>query len=524
MSEELGVTSGWIEIEFGDLFTLPNDDIVDGPFGSNLKASEYVSAGIPIARLQNIKRNQFVAKNIQYVTKRKAEELMRHTFVPDDILITKLGDPLGKACLAPASIDLGVLVADVVRARLTHQWVDRRFLCYQINADYIVEQFKDQTKGTTRPRVNLTKIRALRAKLCPLKEQTRIVEKLEELLSDLDAGVAELKAAQKKLGQYRQSLLKAAVEGALTAEWRKQNVPFETGAQLLDRILLERRARWEAKQLAKFKEQGKTPPKDWQKKYPEPVQLDTSDLPALPEGWVWASLEQLSQFVRNGVSKTPNTEGKGFPILRINAVRPMSVQFSEFKNIELPEAEAADYFIAEGDLLATRYNGSVDLLGVVGLVRGTPEKLLHPDKLIRMKPVIGGALGAWMELAANTGTSRAHIVSRVKTTAGQTGISGEDLKKMPVPLPSLNEQGIAVSLVDNRLSAVLQQIAAIEISLKQSTAQRQNILRAAFSGQLVPQDPTDEPASVLLERIRAERAAHAAVNKPRGRKVRAATA
>ncbi len=103
--------------------------------------------------------------------------------------------------------------------------------------------------------------------------------------------MAELKAAQTKLAQYRQSLLKAAVEGALTAEWRAKNQPTETGAQLLERILKERRARWEAKQLAKFEEQGKAPPKDWQAKYPEPVEPDTTDLPALPEGWVWATGE-----------------------------------------------------------------------------------------------------------------------------------------------------------------------------------------------------------------------------------------
>ena len=104
---------------------------------------------------------------------------------------------------------------------------------------------------------NLTRWGSLSLPLPPRAEQTRIVAKLEELLSDLDAGVAELKVAQKKLAQYRQSLLKAAVDGSLTAEWRAQNPPTETGAQLLERILAERRARWEAKQLAKFKEQGK---------------------------------------------------------------------------------------------------------------------------------------------------------------------------------------------------------------------------------------------------------------------------
>jgi len=159
--------------------------------------------------------------------------------------------------------------------------------------------------------------------LPPRAEQTRIVEKLEELLSDLDAGVAELKAAQKKLVQYRQSLLKAAVEGKLTAEWRaaRETVraelvearssihgstgsprtdEYETGAQLLERILAERRARWEAKQLAKFKAQGKTPSKDWQTKYPEPVKPNITDLTELPEGWVWASLDQLTEFITSG--------------------------------------------------------------------------------------------------------------------------------------------------------------------------------------------------------------------------------
>ncbi len=142
-------------------------------------------------------------------------------------------------------------------------------------------------------------------------------QKLEELLSDLDAGVAELKAAQKKLTQYRQSLLKAAVEGALTAEWRaeraKRGEPLETGAQLLERILTERRRRWEEKQLAKFKEQGKTPPKDWRDKYPEPVKPNTADLPELPEGWVWASVDQLVACKLSETGKVSTLTGKSPP-------------------------------------------------------------------------------------------------------------------------------------------------------------------------------------------------------------------
>jgi type I restriction enzyme S subunit len=374
--------------------------------------------------------------------------------------------------------------------------------------------------GSTRKRISRGNLSTLKLPVPPRAEQTRIVAKLEELLSDLDAGVAELKAAQKKLAQYRQSLLKAAVEGALTAEWRAKHTPPETGAQLLERILQERRARWEAKQLAKFAEQGKTPPKDWQKKYPEPVPPDTTDLPELPEGWVWASVDQLSESVRNGLSKTPNTEQRGFPIFKINAVRPMAVNFAAIKHIDIEEGEAAEYWVEVGDVLATRYNGSVDLLGVFGMVKEVHERTLHPDKLIRMKPVLGAGLGAWLEVCGNVGVSRKHLVSRVKTTAGQTGISGEDLKKTPIPLAPLGEQEAALMLLEERLASIQELERPTVLSLKQSTAQRQNILRAAFAGQLVPQDPNDEPASVLLARIRAERAARDAVKKPRGRQAK----
>ena len=520
MTENQDLPPGWIELEFGDLFSQPGNDIVDGPFGSNLKASEYASAGIPIARLQNIDRNRFVAKNIQYVTDEKAEELARHTFVPGDILITKLGDPLGKACLTPSSIPRGVLVADVVRARLTHPWVNRHFLSYQINADNIVEQFKDQTKGTTRPRVNLTKIRTLKARLCPLPEQTRIVAKLEELLSDLDAGVAELKAAQKKLGQYRQSLLKAAVEGALTAEWRAKNTPSETGAQLLERILLERRARWEAKQFAKFKEQGKTPPKDWQKKYPEPVQLDTTDLPELPQGWVWSSLDVLiSDGPQNGIYLPGDRYGVGTPILRIDDYQIGSHRDRASLNlVDADDAICKIYSLVSGDLVINRVN-SMTHLGKSLLVTKLLNGVLFESNMMRfsLSPLVSGKFFAFY-LGSDIGRTR--LIRDAKWAVNQASINQKDVRRTPVPLASAAEQIAISAILKDQLDAVDQLHMANDKGLKQSTAQRQNILRAAFTGQLVPQDPNDEPASVLLDRIRAERVLQEGVKKPRRRKTK----
>ncbi len=512
MSRSTELPKGWIEVEFGDFFARPGDDVVDGPFGSNLKASEYVSAGVPIARLQNIDRNRFVAKNIQFVTQAKAKELERHTFMPNDILITKLGDPLGKACLAPRTIPRGVLVADVVRARVTHPWVDEQFLCYQINSDNVVEQFKHQTKGTTRPRVNLTKIRALKMRLCPQAEQVRIVAKLEELLSDLDAGVAELKAARKKLQQYRQSLLNAAVEGALTAPWRKaqrqRGTLPETGAQLLQRILTERRDRWEAEQLAKFKEQGKTPPKDWQKKYPEPVQLDTTDLPELPEGWVWASLDTVGE-IQGGIQKQPaRAPAKNkFPFLRVANVARGELRLDEIHEIELFPGEFERLALQAGDVLVVEGNGSLTEIGRCAIWDGSVPNAVHQNHLIRVRPII--LAGQWLECWINSPQGISKMTELAATTSGLYTLSVGKIARIPVPVAPAQEQQVTLEVLDMALQGQVQQLRAIETSIKQSTAQRQNILRAAFAGQLVPQDPNDEPASVLLERIRAERAERA---------------
>lgn len=94
---------GWQNASFSDLFLDPISDIVDGPFGSNLRASEYQDQGVPLIRLQNIDRNRFIEKSIQFITPDKAEKLKRHSYEVGDIVITKLGDPLGKACIIPDS-------------------------------------------------------------------------------------------------------------------------------------------------------------------------------------------------------------------------------------------------------------------------------------------------------------------------------------------------------------------------------------------------------------------------------------
>lgn len=470
--------------------------------------------------------------------------------------------PVGLSAM-PATINQDM------RAFVPSDGIPSRFLAWQLVAREREILSSCSKHGTTVASIEGPALSAFPLVLAPSAEQTRIVAKLEELLSDLDAGVAELKAAQAKLAQYRQSLLKAAVEGALTADWRArraaletdhpaqpagaQNRPrptefpasfaagqrrrhetpptggcavqedgadgFETGAQLLARILTERRARWEARQLARFQSQGKTPPKGWQSKYPEPIAPDTRDLPELPDGWVWATMDQLSPAdMANG--RSVPTSQNGAKVLRLTAVRNRRIDLRQWKNGAWTEDEAKPFAVADGDLLIVRGNGSLSLVGRAGLVEGAKDQIAYPDTLIRIRTLPAIVRPAWLSIVWDSARTRAHLERRARTSAGIYKISQPDIASVVVPVPPLDEQDRALTnfeMADEQAARIQQ---ALESAFAQSAAQRQNLLKAAFSGQLVPQDPNDEPASVLLERIRAERVAGAAGKVPRGRRPR----
>ena len=344
----------------------------------------------------------------------------------------------------------------------------------------------------------------------PAAEQNRIVEKLEELLSDLDAGVSELKSAQKKLGQYRQSLLKAAVEGALTAQWRAQHTPTETGAQLLERILKERRARWEAKQLAKFEEQGKAPPKDWRKKYPEPVKLDVEGLSKLPEGWVFASLSQVGWLDRGRSQHRPRSaphlyEGP-YPFVQTGDIRHSDTYV---KNVEATYSEAG---LAQSRLWPAG-TMCITIAANIGKTAILSQEACFPDSVVGLLPGADEISIRYIEYFMR---SIQQMLEDEAPATAQKNINIEILEKVVVSVPPYREQVKIVEILDAAMNSAAEAEHTIEMGLKQSAAQRKNILKAAFSGQLVPQDPGDEPAMVLLERIRAERAhASAPERKPR---------
>ena len=360
-------------------------------------------------------------------------------------------------------------------------------------------------KSTTIPSLSRDDLYQTHIDLPPEREQVRISEKLEELLSHLDAGMAELQAAQKKLTQYRQSLLKAAVEGQLTADWRKKNVPTEDGAQLLERILSERRARWEAKQLAKFNSQGKKPPKGWQSKYPEPARPDTENLPELPEGWVWATIEEVGN-IQLGRQRSPSKLKGLSPTKYIRAanITENGVDLSDVLHMDFNEEERETFYLQQGDILLTEASGSPEHVGRPAIWKGPERMYCFQNTVLRFSPK---GITSTFSYFSFMSMQKLGIFRKLSSGVGINHLSAGKFSRLPIAIPGAQEQEAIVSLLDQELEYCNKLEREIDVSLSKITLQRQNILRAAFAGELVPQDPNDEPASELLARIAAERAA-----------------
>lgn len=340
----------------------------------------------------------------------------------------------------------------------------------------------------------------------PLPEQQRIVVKIEELLTKLDAGVDALKQARAQLGRFRQAALEAAVTGDLTREWREaQGGELEPAADLLERILRERRAKWEADQLAKMRAAGKPPKNDnWKQKYQEPAAPDTSELPELPNGWIWVALGQLAWSVKDGPHYSPKYAEEGVPFITGGNVRPSGIDFTSAKRItpELHDELSKRCKPEKGDVLYTKG-------GTTGIARvNTYDLEFNVWVHVAVLKLIDSARPFYVQHALNSPDCYRQA-QKFTHGVGNQDLGLTRMVNIVFAMPSPAEQKQAIDEVEKLLSIADAMEQTIEQSLKQAERLRQSILQQAFAGKLVSQDPNDEPASRLLERIREERAREA---------------
>jgi type I restriction enzyme S subunit len=355
-------------------------------------------------------------------------------------------------------------------------------------------------------------LRRIQLPLAPHPEQARIVAAVNALFEEVEAGEAALTRARAGLETFRASLLHAACTGALTAPWRQANPTNETGAQLLETMLRERRARWEDAYRAAAAARNK-PLSDasWKARYPLPVQPNPTDLPDLPPNWTWATVDQLS-FVSGGITKNAarQTIQRQYPYLRVANVGEDRIDLSDLRMIGAGDAELERVLLRKDDLLFVEGNGSPDQIGRVAVWDAPIDPCIHQNHLIKARPV-RASLGRWMLLWFMAPVGKQVIQAAASSTSGLHTLSISKIEVLPVPLPPARE-------IDAILAAVAD--AEAETGWEQPNslgALRQSILHAAFTGRLVPQDPSDEPASALLARLRGS----AAASPRRGRRTRA---
>ena len=500
---------GWTSATIGQIVG-PEGVFVDGDWVES--KDQDPSGNVRLIQLADIGDGEFSDKSARFLTSTKADEL-RCTFLQrGDILVARMPDPLGRACIFPLNGDRTfVTVVDVCIVRLGHDLVDREYLLYAINSPDVRIKIDVHKSGSTRKRISRGNFARIVLPLAPKNEQHWIVAKINELFSELDNGVACLQTAKQQLAGYRSALLRAAFDGSLTADWRQRNEhQCSTPRDLLARAKSERethhRIQVEAWKTAVDRRRsngadGRQPSRPREPK--EPGKLSdtlTSSLSTLPECWTWEKLGWVTCGVEYGTSAKSAVSGE-VPVLRMGNIQNGGLDWSDLVYSSDP-AEIERYELHDGDVLFNRTN-SPELVGKTALYRGG-RSAIFAGYLIRLNHLPNTVDGRYLCYFLNSPVARQYG-NTVKTDGvNQSNINGQKLQNFPLPYCSLAEQSRIADILEEHLSIVDDLNATIEKQLRAADDVRQAILRKAFSGQLVDQDIQDEPASVLLERIARE--------------------
>jgi len=361
--------------------------------------------------------------------------------------------------------------------------IDSKLVFYLVQTDTFVNPLTQRQRGTSYPAVRDSDVLMQPVAVPPLAEQHRIVAKIEELFTRLDAGVEALTRIKAQLKRYRQAVLKHAYEGKLTAEWRKAHQhELEPASVLLERIKQKRH------QTAKGT-------------YKELPQPDASGLPELPEGWVWTRIGDISEAIQYGYTASSTPEPVGPKMLRITDIQNNSVKWDALPHCRIETEEKAKYLLKEGDLVFARTGATV---GKSFLITDTTPESVFASYLIRivLSPQVNKTFVHSFFRSQDYWTQ----VYAGQLGIGQPNVNSRTLSRLRLPLCSALEQQRIAEGIERRFSVADQIEKTVDQGLKQAERLRQSILKKAFEGKLVAQYPNDEPAEILLERIREERA------------------
>ena len=387
--------------------------------------------------------------------------------------------------------------------------VDPRYLFYKSISHDFVSALTGEQYGVSYPAVKEDQVKEQRLELPPTLEQGRIVEKIEALFDEIDRGVDSLRGAQKAIALYRQSLLRSAFEGRLTAQWRAENPDkLENPGVLLARIRAEHETRdkaaledWE-RDTARWKaegEQGKKPQRPRPTVAPSIIPPSEADrLPPIPREWAYTKLANLGDLGRGRSTHRPRNDprlfGGSYPFIQTGEVKAAGRSITTYRQTYSDAGLAQSKLWPVGTLCIT-------IAANIAETAFLTFEACFPDSIVGFSASDDIVAPAFVELFIKS--TRTEIEAYAPATA-QKNINLLTLETLATPLCGRAEQAELIRLLDERLDSAEMLQAEIDASLSRADALRESILKNAFAGQLVPQDPTDEPASTLLARIRTE--------------------
>ena len=429
----------------------------------------------------------FKFKKIKFVPEEYANSMLRGHLEEGDILVVKDGATTAKTSLVRKSFPHAdaVINEHVFRCKVA-EGVEPKYVFYYLFSGKGQKEILSDFRGAAQGGITKGFADKVNIPLAPPEQQKRIVAKIEELFSHIDAGIEALKKAKQLLKQYRQSVLKAAVTGELTKEWREANKDkLEPATQLLERILIERRQKWEEQQLELFKAKGKIPKDDkWKEKYKEPLTPEfehVSEVPDIPSTWAWVTVSQLTSFVKDGPHYSPKYAEKGIPFITGGNVRQHGVDFDNCKYIteELHEELTKRCKPELNDILYTKG-------GTTGIARvNTYDFEFNVWVHVAVLRLVNSDFIApfYMQHALNS------LLCYAQSQKYTHGVGNQDLGltrmiKICLALPPVDEQREIIEIINNKMDSIDRIEEQVDHMLVMGVKNKQAVLSSSFSGNL----------------------------------------